>query len=104
MFHWNPIKDLIHEITGKHVEKSAIFELSSYIEEEMKKVIQQSNVELDKLNDLKKIQGLYQKNRIDRDCIKNAIKTLNKGTVSPMASCNDVRQVKKRKKEDFEVA
>lgn len=97
MLHWNPIKDLIHEITGRDVEKSAVFELSSHIEKEMKKVILQSNVELEKLNELKKIQGLYQKNRIDRDCIKNAIKTIKEDPDSPMASLSDVGQVKKKK-------
>jgi Glu-tRNA(Gln) amidotransferase subunit E-like FAD-binding protein len=97
MLHWTPIKELIHEITRKHVEKSAVFELLSYIEEEMKKVILQSKIEHKKLNELKKIQGLYQKNRIDKDCIKNVIKTINRNSDSPSASLNGARKVKKRK-------
>lgn len=77
MLHWYPIKQLMHELTGAAVEKAAVFELTSYFENQMTKVILQSKDELEKLNQLKKIQGLYQKNRIDRDCIKNAIKSLS---------------------------
>ena len=102
MLHWHPIKELMHELTGLSVEKSAIFELASFFEDEIEKVILQSNKELKKLNDLKEIQGLYQKNRIDRDCIRNAIKNIYKEDDSYLPS-NDGRKVKE-KKEDIEVA
>lgn len=77
MLHWHPVKELMHKLTGLNVEKAAVFELTIHFEEQIKKVIIQSKNELDKLNDLKKIHGLYQKNRIDRDCIRNAIKIIN---------------------------
>lgn len=102
MLHWCTIKDLIHTITGKSVEKSAIFELTNYFEEEIKKVILQSEKELKKLNKLKESQGLYQKNRIDRNCIKNAIKNLNKKNIHRSASIKDAGMVIE-KKENFEV-
>ena len=93
--HWHPIKELVHKLTGLAVEKSAAFELTNYFEEQIKKVILQSKEELQKLNSLKEIQGLYQKNRIDRDCIKNAIKTLNtKNDSRPTQNC--VRKVKEK--------
>jgi hypothetical protein len=102
MLHWYPIKELMHELTGLSVEKSAIFELTSYFEEQIKKVILQSEKELERLNELKEIQGLYQKNRIDRDCVKNAIKSLNNNDNSLSAS-EDARKVIKEKKENIEV-
>jgi len=101
MLHWHPIKELMHDLTGKYVEKSAIFELTGFFEDEIEKVILQSNKELKKLNKLKEIQGLYQKNRIDRDCIRNAIKNIYKEHDSHLPS-NDGRKVKE-KKEDIEV-
>ena len=101
MLHWYPIKELTHKITGKSVEKSAIFELTNHFDKEIKKVIIQSEKELKKLNQLKEIQGLYQKNRIDRDCVKNAIKTLSKNRNSHLSEKD--RKVRKEKKENFEV-
>lgn len=95
MLHWHPVKELMHELTGLSVEKSAIFELICYFEEQMKKVIMQSKNELDKLNELKEVQGLYQKSRIDRDCIKNAIKSLNKDSDSLSASYGARKVIKK---------
>lgn len=101
MLHWYPIKQLMHELTGLNVETTAVHELTSYIGSEIEKVIIQSKTELKKLNNLKEIQGLYQKNRIDRDCIINAIKTINTKKDSRLTQ-NSVRKVKE-KKEDFEV-
>jgi DNA repair ATPase RecN len=95
MIHWHPIKELVHQLTGLSVESSAVIELTNYFEEEIKKVVLQIKEELQKLNGLKEIQGLYQKNRIDRDCIKNAIKTLNtKNDSHPTQEC--VRSVKEK--------
>ena len=82
MLHWYPVKELMHKLTGLNVEKGAVFELTNHFEEQMEKVIVQSKKELEKLNNLKEIQGLYQKNRIDRDCIRNAIKIIKpQGTI-----------------------
>ncbi len=100
MLHWYPIKELMHELTGLPVEKSAIFELTTYFEKQIKELILQSKKELGKLNHLKEIQGLYQKNRIDRDCIKNAIKALNENNDSDLPKKGGSVQ---EKRENFEV-
>ena len=102
MLHWHPIKELMHELTGLPVEKSAIFELTTYFEEQIEKVIKQSKSELDKLNELKEIQGLYVKHRIDRDCVQNAIKHINGNKDSHLPK-NIGRKVKKEKEENIEV-
>ena len=91
----------MHELTGLPVEKTAVFELTNYFEEQIKKVILQSKKELARINELKRIQGLYQKNRIDRDCIRNAIKSLNGNNDSPLPEKR--QEGDKRKKENFEV-
>ena len=101
MIHWNPLKELVHELTGLPIEKPAIFELTNYFEEQIKTVILQSKEELDALNQLKAIQGLYQKNRIDRDCIRNAIKTLKRNTDSLPPEKG--QEGDKRKEENSEV-
>ena len=101
MLHWYPIKQLIHQLTGLPVENSAIIELTIYFEEEIKKIVLQSKEELEKINSLKEIQGLYQKNRIDKDCVKNAIKTLNTKKDSDLTQ-KCVGSVKE-KKENIEV-
>ena len=92
----------MHDLTGLDVETTAVHVLTNYIEKEIKKVIIQSKAELKKHNNLKKIQGIYQKNRIDSDCLKNAIKTLNTNCDSKPAS-NDAGKLVKENKEDFEV-
>jgi hypothetical protein len=86
MLHWHPIKELMHELTGLNVETTAVYELSNYFENEIKKVILQSKEELKKLNQIKEIQRVYQKKRIDRDCIKNAIKTIKENNHTPTKS------------------
>ena len=99
MLHWHPIKELMHDLTELCIEKSAVFELTTYFEEEIKMVILQSKKELEKLNQFKKIQGLYQKSRIDRDCIKNAIKTIKqKNNTQPESkdSGGIIKKIKKR--------
>lgn len=67
----------MHTVTGKPVEKRAIIEIVSYYENQIEKVIRQSEIELEILNQQRKTQGLYQKNRIDYECVQNAIKTIN---------------------------
>lgn len=67
----------MRKLTDREIEKIAIMEIINYFEPQIDAVIQQSAIELEKLNKLKKIQGLNTKMRIDRVCIKNAIKTIN---------------------------
>lgn len=64
-------------ITNKDIEKRAIWELIGYFEKQIDAVIKQSVIELDKLNELKEIQGLDTKSRIDKHCVRNAINTIN---------------------------
>lgn len=64
-------------LTNKDIEKRAIWELIGYFETQIDLVIKQSVIELNKLNELKEIQGLDTKSRIDKYCIRNAIKTIN---------------------------
>jgi hypothetical protein len=97
MLHWHPIKELMHELTGLNVETTAVHELSNYFEGEIKKVILQSKEELEKLNQIKEIQGIYQKNRIDRDCIKNAIKTIKQNN-NTLSESKDLGGILKKKK------
>lgn len=67
----------MHTLTGRDVEKRAVMELITHIETWADKVILQSEKELEQLNSQKKIQGLYEKSRIDDECIRRAIKNLN---------------------------
>lgn len=76
MFHWNQIWKHMRSITHKDIEKRAIWELIGYFENQIDLVIKQSVTELNNLNKLNKIQGLDQKSRIDKECIRNAINTI----------------------------
>ena len=67
----------MHAITGKPIEKRAVIELVSFSEDLIEKIIRQSVLELQLLNQQRKIQGIYRKNRIDYECVRNAIKTIN---------------------------
>lgn len=96
--HWYTIWRHIREITGKNVEKRALIELIIYFENQIDKVIHQSVKELYKLNELKKIQGLYPKKRIDKTCIWNAIKTLNSNEHSILSEKTGGTLEKKEKK------
>ena len=88
----------MHELTNKDVEKRAVIELANYFEKQIKNVILQSVMELDKQNKLRKIQGLYQKSRIDRACIQTAIKTINSNGYSSMSNSNRTGGKKRKKK------
>ena len=77
MFHWNQVWKHMRMITNKDIEKRAIWELIDFFETQIDAVIQQSLIELEKLNQLKEIEGLDPKSRIDKYCIRNAIKTIN---------------------------
>lgn len=98
MLHWYTIWKHMREVTDKEIEKRAVMEFVYYFENQMDKVIHQSAKELDKLNELKKIQGLHQKIRIDKDCIRNAIKTINPKEYSPSSEKTGGTIEKKEKK------
>jgi len=66
----------MREISNAEIEKRAIMHIIDYFEPQIDAVIKQSIEEHKKLNELKKIQGLYVKNRIDKKCVENAINTL----------------------------
>jgi len=85
MFHWNQIWKHMRMITNKDIEKRAIWELIDYFETQIDAVIKQSVIELNILNKLNEIQGLDPKSRIDKECIRNAIKTLNSDGYSSMS-------------------
>lgn len=67
----------MRKLTNREIEKRAVMELITYFEKQVERVILQSKIELTKLNKMKRIQGIYQKTRIDKDCIVNAIKSIN---------------------------
>ena len=73
----------MHSLTGMNVEKRAVMELIIYFEASIDKVILQAEKELEQLNSRKKIQGLYEKSRIDAECIQRAINNLNAGAYPP---------------------
>lgn len=77
MLHWHQIWNQMRKLTNKEIEKRAIMEVIDYFEPRIDAVIKQSSIELDKLNKCRKIQNLDPKIRIDKYCIKNAIKTIN---------------------------
>lgn len=108
MIPWYSLWKHMHTVTGKPVEKRAIIEIVSYYEDQIEKVIRQSEIELELLNERRKIQGLYQKNRIDHECIRNAIKTINPSANSfpsektgGMISKQEQNHEKHLKKEDI---
>lgn len=73
----------MHSLTGMNVEKRAVMELIIYFEASIDKVILQAEKELEQLNSRKKIQGLYEKSRIDAESVRRAIKNLNAGEYPP---------------------
>lgn len=77
MLYWTQVWKQMHETTGQDVEKRAVMELISYIEKHADRVIKQSGKELEKKNELFRVQGLRKKQRIDRECVKKAIKSIN---------------------------
>jgi hypothetical protein len=82
MLYWKQVWKHMHDLTEKEIEKRAVMEFICYFEELMNMVISQSIEELEKKNKFNEIQGLRQMERIDRDCIKNAIKSINNNNYS----------------------
>lgn len=94
--YWYTIWRHMRKLTGKDVEKRAVIELVVYFENQIDKVIHQSIKELYKLNELKKIQGLYPKKRIDKTCIWNAIKTINSNEHSVLSVTTGGKEKKEK--------
>lgn len=64
-------------------------ELIWYLEKQVEKNTLQSVEEIERLNKIRKIQGSYQKNHIDRLCITSAIKHLSKEMPLQLKSTNN---------------
>ena len=77
MFHWDQVRKHMHKLTGLEIEKRAIMEVIVYFEFQFDNLMKQGVLEHNKLNNLRILQGINPKMRIDRDCIRNAIKTIN---------------------------
>lgn len=82
MFHWHQIWKHMRDLTDCDIEKRAIMEIITFFEPKINAVIIESEKERRRINQRRKIQGLSEKKRIDQICIKNAIKNINKDTVS----------------------
>ncbi len=85
MLHWDQVKKQMHEITSLPIENRAIMELITYIEPIMEKIIKQSIIEHEKLNNMYKFQGLKPKRRLNQDAVRNAIKTINNNDHSELS-------------------
>jgi len=108
MLYWMQVWKHMHDLTGMHIEKRAVMEFICYFEEQIDVVIKQSAIELDKRNKLYEVQGLKQKQRIDQNCVREAIKTINNGGHSSLSErTGGILQKEERKKhpqENTEVA
>ena len=79
MLYWKQVWKHMHGLTKREIEKRAVMEFICYFEEQMNMVISQSLKELEEKNRYNEIQGLRQCQRIDYECIREAIKTINNG-------------------------
>lgn len=108
MLYWKQVWRRVHELAGVHVEKRAVMELISHAEQHMDMVILQSKRELEKRNGLCEIQGIRSRSRIDGECVRQAIKSLNdNGHSFPSERTGGIiREAKndKHSQEDTEVA
>jgi hypothetical protein len=77
VLYWKQVWRRVHELAGVHVEKRAVMELISHAEQHMDMVILQSKRELEKRNELCGIQGIRPRARIDGECVRQAIKSIN---------------------------
>lgn len=77
MLHWHAVWKHVREVTNLEIEKSAIVELIPYIEKKINKVIYQSIKEHEKINEQKKKYGIHQNLRLDKNCVRNAIISIN---------------------------
>jgi len=110
MLHWTQVWKHMRDLTNRDIEKRAVMEFISYFEKQINLVISQSVKELNKKNRLCGIQGLRQTQRIDRRCVREAIKTINNNGYSDLSGrTGDViqevkKESKKHSQENTEVA
>lgn len=87
----------MRKVTTRCIEKRAVIELTNHLERHIENIVKQSEIELKRLNYLRKKQGVYNKKRIDRDCIVNVIKNINQDQYSLLPK--KAGGTKKREKE-----
>ena len=108
MLYWKQVWKQMHNLTSMDIEKRAVMEFISYFEEQMNMVISQSAKELKKRNKLNGVQGLRQCQRIDRECVRDAIKTINNNGYSSSSERTGGKppkeKIKKHSQESTEVA
>ena len=75
----------MHDLTNSDIEKRAVVELISYFEGQMDLLAEEIKKELEKKNAFYEVQGLKKKHRIDRECVRNAIKSINNKTNSSLS-------------------
>ena len=85
MLYWNQVWKYLHNSTDKNIEKMAVSEIITYFENQIDKIIKQSERELENINLLREIQGLPPIKRITRTCIKKAINSINSKTYPPLS-------------------
>ena len=66
----------MRELTGKKIEKRAVFEIVTFIEEQVDKIILQSLKEFNNLNKARESQNMHKKVVLDAHCVKRAIKNI----------------------------
>jgi hypothetical protein len=105
MLYWKQVWKHMRDLTCREIEKRAVMEFICYFKEQMNMVISQSAKELDKRNRFHSIQGLRQCQRIDSECVRDAIKTINNNGHSSMLERAGGKEPKEREKqENTEVA
>ena len=66
----------MRQLTGRKIEKRAVFELVCHVERQIDRIILRSMEEFEALNEARKVQGLRQKVMIDGTCVAHAIKNM----------------------------
>jgi hypothetical protein len=67
----------MYKLAGMPIEKRAVMEVICYLEEQMDSVIIESKKQLDKRNEYCEVQKIKPKQRIDSECVRQAIKIIN---------------------------
>ena len=97
MLYWNQVWKHMRSVTGREVEKRAVSEFITYFEKQIDMVIRQSVKELDRKNNLEEVQGVRQMCRIDRECVRRAIKNIyNNGNGKASERTGGNKEVKKK--------
>ena len=76
-FSLNKLRELVKTRTKKQVTQKYIFHLAEYLEDYTEKIVKLCEKELQKQNEKRRIQGIYQKQRINEECLRNAIIFIN---------------------------